>query len=58
MPRVVEGLLTGVHEPGTSHFALLQAFAPAPLLQRAFDYAEAQGYLGHEFGDACLLLDG
>ena len=27
-PRVVSGLLTGLHEPGESHFELLQAFAP------------------------------
>ncbi|WP_199729097.1 S-adenosylmethionine:tRNA ribosyltransferase-isomerase [Corallococcus sp. CA053C] len=57
VPRVVHGLLTGVHEPGSSHHALLQAFAPLPLLQRAAAHAEALGYLGHEFGDACLLLD-
>lgn len=56
-PQVVHGLLTGVHAPGTSHFALLQAFAPAGLLQRAFDFAEAQGFLGHEFGDAFLVLE-
>ncbi|RKH61725.1 S-adenosylmethionine:tRNA ribosyltransferase-isomerase [Corallococcus llansteffanensis] len=57
VPRVVHGLLTGVHEPGSSHHALLQAFAPLPLLQRAAAHAEALGYLGHEFGDTCLLLD-
>src|SRR5262249_18729209 len=34
-PRVVDGLLTGVHQPGESHFDLLQAFAPEPLLRRA-----------------------
>ncbi|RKH19688.1 S-adenosylmethionine tRNA ribosyltransferase [Corallococcus praedator] len=55
--RVVHGLLTGVHEPGSSHHALLQAFAPLPLLQRAAAHAEAAGYLGHEFGDTCLVLD-
>ena len=26
--RVVDGLLTGIHEPGTSHFALMEAFVP------------------------------
>jgi S-adenosylmethionine:tRNA ribosyltransferase-isomerase len=34
----------------------LQAFAPEPLLARAFGHAEAHGYLGHEFGDSCLIL--
>ncbi|RKH44975.1 S-adenosylmethionine:tRNA ribosyltransferase-isomerase [Corallococcus sicarius] len=57
VPRVVHGLLSGVHEPGSSHHALLQAFAPLPLLQRAAAHAEAVGYVGHEFGDTCLLLD-
>ena len=56
--RVVDGLLTGMHEPGTSHFDLLGAFAPLPLLQRALGHAEEAGYLGHEFGDAMLILDG
>ncbi len=57
VPRLVHGLLTGVHEPGSSHHALLQAFAPLPLLQEVAAHAEARGYLGHEFGDSCLLLD-
>jgi S-adenosylmethionine:tRNA ribosyltransferase-isomerase len=57
-PRVVDGLLTGLHEPGTSHFSLLEAFAPAPLLAAALDHARAAGYEGHEFGDAGLVLPG
>jgi S-adenosylmethionine:tRNA ribosyltransferase-isomerase len=55
-PRVVDGLLTGVHQPGESHFELLQAFAPEPLLRRALAHAESEGYLAHEFGDSCLIL--
>jgi S-adenosylmethionine:tRNA ribosyltransferase-isomerase len=54
--RVVDGLWTGMHEPTESHYALLAAFAPRALLDRALAEAEAAGYLGHEFGDACLLL--
>ncbi|MFY2560049.1 S-adenosylmethionine:tRNA ribosyltransferase-isomerase [Corallococcus terminator] len=57
VPRVVHGLLTGMHEPGSSHHALLQAFAPSLLLKEATAHAEARGYLGHEFGDSCLVLD-
>jgi S-adenosylmethionine:tRNA ribosyltransferase-isomerase len=56
VPRVVDGLFTGVHEPTTSHYTLLQAFAPLPLLREAAQVAETLGYLGHEFGDTCLLL--
>lgn len=55
-PRVVDGLFTGMHEPATSHFALLSAFAPRELLERATEDAARQGYLGHEHGDACLVL--
>ena len=54
--RVVDGLLTGIHQPGESHFDLLHAFAPEPLLRRALGHADAAGYLGHEFGDSCLIL--
>jgi S-adenosylmethionine:tRNA ribosyltransferase-isomerase len=56
--RIVDGLLTGVHEPGESHFDLLQAFAPPPLLEAAVAHARSAGYLGHEFGDSSLVLPG
>ncbi|HYV65142.1 MAG TPA: S-adenosylmethionine:tRNA ribosyltransferase-isomerase [Myxococcales bacterium] len=55
-PAVVDGLLTGVHEKGASHYALLHAFAPAGLLERAHEHSERGGYLTHEFGDSWLLL--
>lgn len=55
-PCVVDAVLTGLHEPGTSHFELLKAFAPEPLLSSAWAHAEAAGYLGHEFGDTQLVL--
>jgi S-adenosylmethionine:tRNA ribosyltransferase-isomerase len=54
--QVVDGLLTGIHAPGTSHFDLMQSFAPAPLLDRAMSHAERAGYLQHEFGDSVLIL--
>jgi S-adenosylmethionine:tRNA ribosyltransferase-isomerase len=57
-PRVADGLLTGMHEPGTSHFELLEAFAPRALLERAVEHAGRTGYTPHEFGDSCLILPG
>lgn len=54
-PRVVHAVMSGMHEPGTSHFELLSAFAPAKLLARASEHAAARGYLAHEFGDSCLV---
>jgi S-adenosylmethionine:tRNA ribosyltransferase-isomerase len=55
-PAVVQGLLTGIHDPAASHYALLQAFAPGALLDEATACAEEWGFLGHEFGDATLIL--
>jgi S-adenosylmethionine:tRNA ribosyltransferase-isomerase len=55
-PRVVDGLLTGFHEPTASHFALLQAFASRAQLEAAYAHAERAGYLGHELGDVNLIL--
>ena len=54
--RVVGGLLTGIHERGTSHFELTRAFAGDALLARALRHAEMSGYLQHEFGDSVLIL--
>jgi S-adenosylmethionine:tRNA ribosyltransferase-isomerase len=54
--RVVDGLITGWHQPGASHLALLEAVAGPELVQSAYDEALAAEYLWHEFGDSCLLL--
>jgi S-adenosylmethionine:tRNA ribosyltransferase-isomerase len=53
---VVDGILTGMHEPASSHFQLLRAFAPERVLLEAHAHALAGGYLWHEFGDSCLVL--
>jgi S-adenosylmethionine:tRNA ribosyltransferase-isomerase len=53
---VVDGLLTGFHEPEASHLDLLRAFADDDLLDRAYGHALDAGYLWHEFGDVHLLL--
>lgn len=52
---VVDGVVTGVHEADTTHYALLGAFAPAKVLEDALVLAEHEHLLGHEFGDACLV---
>jgi S-adenosylmethionine:tRNA ribosyltransferase-isomerase len=54
--RVVDGLLTGFHEPKATHLAMLEAIAGRPHLRRAYDAALAGRYLWHEFGDLHLLL--
>lgn len=55
-PRVVDGLVTGWHEPDASHLLLLEAMTGPELVGRAYDAALAARYLWHEFGDSCLLL--
>jgi len=54
--RAVDGLLTGLHEPRSSHLRMLAAFAGPELLSRCYQEAIAAGYLWHEFGDVHLLL--
>jgi len=53
---VVDGLLTGFHEPQASHFDLLRAFLDETLLERSYGEAIAARYLWHEFGDLSLIL--
>ncbi|SEC19543.1 S-adenosylmethionine:tRNA ribosyltransferase-isomerase [Nocardioides exalbidus] len=55
-PRVVDGLVTGWHDPMASHLLLVEAVAGERLTQAAYDAAVAEGYLWHEFGDSALLL--
>jgi S-adenosylmethionine:tRNA ribosyltransferase-isomerase len=54
--RVVEGLVTGWHNPEASHLLLVEAVAGAQLTQRAYDAAVAERYAWHEFGDSGLIL--
>jgi S-adenosylmethionine:tRNA ribosyltransferase-isomerase len=55
-PRVVDGLITGWHDPMASHLLLVEAVAGQRLTQAAYDAAVAEGYLWHEFGDSALLM--
>ncbi|QIX28091.1 S-adenosylmethionine:tRNA ribosyltransferase-isomerase [Nocardioides sp. JQ2195] len=54
--RVVDGLVTGWHDPRASHLLLVESVAGAELTQTAYDEAWSAGYLWHEFGDSALLL--
>ena len=54
--RAVDGLLTGLHEPRSSHLRMLAAFADPDLLSRCYEAAITGGYLWHEFGDVHLML--
>ena len=48
--RAVDGLLTGLHEPRSSHLRMLAAFAGPDLLGRCYQAAIDAGYLWHSPG--------
>jgi len=54
--RVVDGLLTGWHEPEASHLLMLEAVAGRELLEASYRASLEEGYLWHEFGDVHLIL--
>jgi S-adenosylmethionine:tRNA ribosyltransferase-isomerase len=55
MLRVVDAILSGAHEPGSSHYELLRAFASDVVLERMSRELEEGGYRSHEFGDSVLI---
>ncbi len=54
--RLVDGLITGWHDPHASHLSLVEAVAGTELTQRAYDAAITHRYRWHEFGDTALLF--
>jgi S-adenosylmethionine:tRNA ribosyltransferase-isomerase len=54
--RCVDGLITGWHEPESSHLWMLEAAAGLELVERSYCEAAALGFSGHEFGDAQLIV--
>ncbi|HEY3043069.1 MAG TPA: S-adenosylmethionine:tRNA ribosyltransferase-isomerase [Vicinamibacterales bacterium] len=53
--RIVDAILSGAHEPDSSHYQLLRAFADDAVLSRASAALEGTGYRTHEFGDSVLI---
>jgi len=54
--RIVDGLVTGWHEPVSSHLMMLEAMIGRDLLEDSYNAALVQGYRWHEFGDTHLIL--
>ena len=54
--RVVDGMLTGWHEPEASHLMMLEAVAGRPLLEASYRESLVEGYWWHEFGDVHLIV--
>ena len=53
--KLVDTILSGVHEPGESHFELLRAFTSDAVLHEMHDVATKRHYRTHEFGDSMLI---
>jgi len=53
--RAVDAIVSGTHEPGTSHYELLRAFQPDLTLRQMDRELERAGYRTHEFGDSVLI---
>jgi S-adenosylmethionine:tRNA ribosyltransferase-isomerase len=54
--KMVNALLTGLHEPEASHLDLLAAFLPPHEIRGAYEEAVSLKYLWHEFGDLNLII--
>jgi S-adenosylmethionine:tRNA ribosyltransferase-isomerase len=54
--KFVDGMLTGFHEPRSSHLSLLETLVGKQHVDQAYAAALAGRYLWHEFGDSHLLL--
>ena len=52
----IDGLLTGFHEPESSHLEMLMAAAGHGLIEHTYEAAREHGYRWHEFGDSHLIL--
>jgi S-adenosylmethionine:tRNA ribosyltransferase-isomerase len=53
---VVDGLITGWHDPEASHLLLVEAVGGPDVIGRSYAAALAAGFAGHEFGDFHLIL--
>ena len=53
--RIVDVILSGTHEPGSSHYELLRAFAGEATLRQVVSELDSYGYRTHEFGDSVFI---
>jgi S-adenosylmethionine:tRNA ribosyltransferase-isomerase len=54
--RIVDAIVSGLHEFGSSHYELLRAFQSDFALEQMSAQAEAGDYRAHEFGDSVFIV--
>ncbi|MGH9275243.1 MAG: S-adenosylmethionine:tRNA ribosyltransferase-isomerase, partial [Acidimicrobiales bacterium] len=54
--EVVDGIISGWHEPEASHLLLMEAVAGRSLLESSYEEAVRERYHWHEFGDLHLVV--
>ena len=54
--RAINGLLTGLHEPLSTHLAMLETLTGRAHLEVTYREALKERYLWHEFGDLHMIL--
>ena len=52
----INGLITGMHDPSTSHLLMLSNFVDIELIKASYSAAAESGFTWHEFGDSCIIL--
>jgi S-adenosylmethionine:tRNA ribosyltransferase-isomerase len=53
--RIVDAIVSGLHESGSSHYELLRAFQSDRALAQMTEQADASEYRAHEFGDSVFI---
>ena len=56
--RIIDAIVSGIHECGSSHYELLQAFQDDRALAAMIEQADSRDYRAHEFGDAVFISRG
>jgi S-adenosylmethionine:tRNA ribosyltransferase-isomerase len=54
--KVLDGLFTNFHQPGTTHLLLVEAFMGRLLVEHSYAHALANGYRFLSYGDGTLIL--
>jgi len=54
--RLLDGIITNFHQPGTTHLLLVEAFVGAEQLSRMYKYALENDFRFLSYGDGMLLL--